>query len=278
MTVFVVIPIYNRAQLLPELTSNLQNQELSDEQKFIFVDSDSPDQSSEFVKSLAAKDSRFHLVPGQSTWWWAQATHFGIVEALKFASVDDVLVLLNDDVSIGSDYLRIGCELVRGNPKTVWGSVLVSGDGTIELGVTAYWRNLSVSGVLASHGDAAIDFEASLISGRGAFYPVEAFRLGARIRTRELPHYLADYDLSSQAKKLGYRLFNSPNLRVASTMEGGAKKSEGRSLVWRAFAKESPSRLASQFHFWKAETGLRNVNLVLRLLRYRVVSLFIQSN
>lgn len=269
-----MIPTFNRVIKLQEMVSQLQAQKSIGAFQFIIVDSGSSDGSACLIQSVAEADSRFRLIQGSQNWWWARAAQEGLDYALNRAGVDDFIVLLNDDVRIGKDFLQLGSHLLRQHPKSVFGSMLKVDNGETEVAVMSDIRNFSVQAV--SNHTLPEPFEQDLVSGRGAFYPVSVFRAGAKVRYKELPHYLADFDLSSQAKKLGFKLLGSSKLYVRSGAEFGNSLSQTRSLYWKIFATQSAFRLVSQYHFWLMESGFSKTEVVAKLIRHRLSALILQ--
>lgn len=270
MTAFVVIPTYNRVGKLEEMVGQLQAQKSIGPVQFIFVDSGSSDGSLGFIESIAKFDSRFRLIKGSQNWWWARAAQEGLAYALNQAGADDFIVLLNDDVRIEEDFLKLGSQLLGQHPKSVFGSMLKVDNRETEVAVMRDVRDFSVHAV--SNQTLPEPFEQDLVSARGAFYPVSVFRAGANVRYKELPHYLADFDLSSQAKKLGFKLLGSSKLYVRSGAEFGNSLSQDRSLYWKIFATQSAFRLVSQYHFWLMESGFGKSETIVKLVIFRLLA------
>jgi GT2 family glycosyltransferase len=275
VTGFVVIPTYNRVSKLKEIVDQLQAQKSSEPLQFIFVDSGSSDGSANLIQSIAKSDSRYRLVQGSQKWWWARAAQEGLSYALDQAASDDFIVFLNDDIRIEEDFFQVGSQLLGQHPKSVFGSMLKVDNGEIEVAVTRDVRDFSVYAV--SNQTLPEPFEQDLISGRGAFYPASVFRAGANVRYKKLPHYLADFDLSSQAKKLGFKILGSSKLYVKSGAEFGNSHSKSRSLFWKMFATQSAYRIMSQYHFWRFESGFGKGQTTLKLIRHRLSALILQS-
>ncbi len=276
MTVFIVTPTFNRVDHLHTFISQLQSQKSVENLKFILVDSGSTDGSIQLIQSMMKSDSRFELVTGKNNWWWARAAHEGLAKALQRATADDIIVLLNDDVRIAEDFIEIGCQLLRQHPKSIWGSALRVDTGETELAVMRDLVDFSVYAL--QNVNLPEPYEQDLVSGRGAFFPVSVFSDGANIRYKKLPHYLADYDLSSQAKKLGYSLLGSSKLFVASGSEFGNSHSRNKTLSWKIFATQSAFRLVSQYHFWHSESGFSKGRTAVLLLWFRLRVLIMRTS
>jgi GT2 family glycosyltransferase len=274
LTGFIVVPIYNRIAKLAGFLEELKSQDSPEPLEFIFVDSGSTDGSPQVIQSTMKSDTRFRLLSGNHNWWWARAAHEGLSYALDRAVKGDAMVLLNDDVQLPKDFLKLGLELLRKYPESVWGSGLKIDNGDSEFAVMRNVRDFSVYALTGMKGPEV--FEQDLISGRGAFYPASVFLDGATVRYRKIPHYLADYDLSSQAKKLGYKLLGSTRLFVNSGSEFGNSKSQKMPLAWQIFAAQSAFRLTSQFHFWLMESGFGKTKTLVKLIRHRMPALIIQ--
>jgi len=273
MTAHVIIPMHNRASLIPGLIKSLREQNTTGPLRFIFVDSGSIDSSASQILEASQLDHRFHLVAGKSDWWWARAVQEGIEFALLDAGKDDIVVLLNDDVTLAANFFETGIRFSQDNPGTVWGSGLRVIGGVDEFKISTRTKDLRVHYSDLAQVAGATTFDQSLISGRGAFYPVKLFSEGIGVRFNKIPHYLADYDLSSQAKLAGYTLKGSSNLFVLSDNNFGSSPATDHSYFWRAFATESPDRLLSHFHFWSVETGQSLFGVAVRFITSRLLGL-----
>ena len=271
MTAHVIIPIHNRAHLIPNLIQSLSEQKTTRPLRFIFVDSESNDSSVSQILEASKVDHRFHVVAGKSDWWWARAVQEGIEFALLDAKKSDIVVLLNDDVTLVPGFFETGIRFLQNNPSTVWGSGVRVIGGVDEFKISTSTKDLKVYYADLVQVGGTKTFFQSLISGRGAFYPVKVFSEGIRVRFEKIPHYLADYDLSSQAKLAGYTLKGSKTLYVLSDSNFGSSPATDRSYFWRAFATESPDRLLSHLHFWSVETGQSIFRVAVRLIKSRLL-------
>jgi len=99
-------------------------------------------------------------------------------------------------------------------------------------------------------------------------YPVAAIRRAGKIRSRLLPHYLADYELSVRVRRHGYRLLVDQQTAVYSDDDYGSRKL-GASFAARYLSAASPRYLPALLAFWwQASDAVQRLTLPFRILYF----------
>ena len=213
--IFVVVPVHNRVDHLAQFVNDLSVQTGAPEFELIVVDAGSTDGTQKFIcdptSESAERPFPVTYVEGTSDWWWSAAVAAGLDRIRdRLASRDSVLII-NDDVRIASDYIARIAGLSEQNPRSLITSCLCDvNDPSAEpfhYGVVVDATRLEFHDLEPSQiGDPESLLRSDVASGRGTLFPADAILGGVQPRVRELPHYLADYDMGSQAGVAATRL------------------------------------------------------------------------
>jgi N-acetylglucosaminyl-diphospho-decaprenol L-rhamnosyltransferase len=209
--IYVVVATFNRKFFTQRFLHCLGRQTFKNFQ-IIIVDDGSTDGTAEL---LAQEFPGVHLVRGDGNLWWTGATNLGIRHALTQASDADAVLVINDDIEVGQDYLETLYRLWRSTPRTLIGSVLVDIDNPEVIwdgGRVVNWWSAKFT-ILNSRRrlsefrrDHCVD--ASLLTGSGTLIPIQVFR---EIGFYDEQHFkqCGDTELPVRAKNAGYRLLVS---------------------------------------------------------------------
>ena len=97
-SLFIIIPVHNRKQLTINCLRCLERQT---EKRFqiVVIDDGSNDGTSE---AISEEFPDVHLINGDGTLWWAEATNVGVKYAIQKA---DYVITLNDDTEPPADFI-----------------------------------------------------------------------------------------------------------------------------------------------------------------------------
>jgi GT2 family glycosyltransferase len=277
--IFILVPVHNRIDRLRTFIADLERQQHAPEFTLVVVDSGSSDGTSEFISRMAAslsmRQGTLFPVIGAADWWWSRAVEEGIDRiSADLTSMDKVLII-NDDVSLEPTYLRKISDLSDAEPTSLVTSCLVAPSdlscAPFHFGVAVDLDRLTFHDITPSaNWDARTVIRSDVASGRGTLFPASAMLAGVRPRTRKLPHYLADYDMGLQARRLGYSIVGRPDIYVVTErIQGNSRRFSTR---WQYRTRlESPGRLLTWWHFWRSETlGLSTLRLLGRVVARRM--------
>lgn len=150
------------------------------------------------------------VLRGTGDWWWAGALEVGNRWLANNGTQDDeVLLLINDDVRFEPDFLQRAIRELAAKPRTLLlARFLDPATGAVrETGVHACWSRLSFGTVVPPE---SID----CLSTRGLFLRWGDVRDIGGFRPMLLPHHLADYEFSARAKRRGFSLVTSDQVRL----------------------------------------------------------------
>ena len=253
MTVHVIIPVHNRLAMTQQVVACLRRQSGAPPLRMLVVDDGSSDGSGAW---LAAQDD-IEVLNGDGSLFWGGAVDLAMRRLFTMAAAADWVLLLNNDVAVGADYVQQLLAAAGRHAPAAIGSVFFDGAEPARQLSTGTridaWR-LATRDVLADAGrPTTTDVEVDVLSGRGALYPVAALIASGGMRPRLLPHHLADFELSLRVRKAGWRLLAASAARVFSSDSLAAPQPSpqpSRSRHEDLFSIRSGNYMPAQLAFW----------------------------
>ena len=274
MTVYVLIPVFNRLELTRRVLGCLRDQRSDERMELIVIDDGSTDGTRDFL----ANASDITVLNGDGTLWWGGAIDLGLRHVLSAGRPGDWVLLVNNDTLFFPDFLQGLVDTARVHAPAAVGSIVCDeGDPETVISVGAIidtWR-LRVCDKLEARRrrhNTGSPHVVDALSARGTLYPIGAFRAAGVMNPKWLPHYLADYELALRVRKAGYRLLVSEQSVVLSAhVFGTAWRPTG--LLDRFFMIRSPSYLPAVVTFWwRVSSFVERLSLLPRLIYVSLVS------
>ena len=187
---------------------------------------------------------------------------------------EDGVLFMNDDVALDPGYLSQLIETWSVVGPSIVMSQLVDLNEPESAIASPIQVNPTRLEIRAVEGESPSDSSCSpsdLAPGRGTLYPAAVFLQGLRIDADHLPHYVADYEFSARASRLGYPIYVAHKAKVLTEQDWGNSRRRG-GIRWRLFAPESPDLITAYWRFWRTvspETS--RFVLGVRMLRYRML-------
>lgn len=274
MTVHVVMPVHNRLSATAQMVNRIKAQKCDEALKIWVVDDGSTDGTSEYL-SLQPDVT---VIMGDGTLWWGGAVDVAMSALFRQACEHDWVLLVNNDSDVANDFVQKLLDTARAHKPAAVGSVLHHIDRREELLSVGPKLNawafliedaigsISLSDRKENVGPRTLEVDA--LSGRGVLYPLDVLRKVGGMRPRLLPHYLADYELSTRVKAAGHRLLVSMDA-ITYTDEDFGNAYRAASLREKLFSVRSPSYLPAVIAFWwGSSTGLQVLTAPIRLLGF----------
>lgn len=216
--IYIVIPVHNRQQYTIACLACLARQTVT-EKRVIIADDGSTDATHERIREQYPETI---VVTGDGSLWWAGATNLGIdyVFSTFAPNPDDFILLLNDDITIGPDYLATLLTAYQANKPCIVGSVSVDVKSPRRLIYAGTRLNLGIPAIedwattrfknrydLLIRGDSYL--RSDCLPGRGMLIPIPVFDQIGILDELHFRHHMADLDFSIRARRAGFLLIVS---------------------------------------------------------------------
>ena len=215
--IYVVIPVFNRWAFTRECLLSLRAQTCSDF-RVVVVDDGSTDGTGEF---LGREFPEVEVVRGNGQLFWTAGVNAGIRRAL--AARPDWVLTLNNDVVVAPDFLDRMLHWARQHPTALLGALELD----IATGEPVYGGE-RLNWALNTRRDLLRELPASqrqglhpvtYLPGRGLLIPRVVFERIGLFDEKRLPHYLADFDYTSVARRHGFPVFCNYDARLSTYPE-----------------------------------------------------------
>lgn len=207
----IVIPVRNRKALTESILAQLQSQiqplEHPSSIQIVVVDDASSDGTPEMIKM---RFPEVHVLEGDGSLWWTGA----IAEGMKYIQTElqaDYLVWLNDDISVAQDFVHQLVELCHNtDPQKIVGGIIYH---------QSYAGWIAFSGLLQGNpvrSDSLFDqqeLEVETLNGNMVVMPRSALEVVGLPDVDRFRHYGGDYDFVHRARKKGFKVVLSQQLR-----------------------------------------------------------------
>jgi len=226
--IIILLPVHNRKDITRKFLECLINQTYQN-YHLILIDDGCTDDTVEMAKSLIRNIT---ILSGNGHLWWAGSLQLGYkyLRKTKEFKGDDVVLIINDDVSIKKDFLEIAAELIEQNKenKIIFQAIAVDKNtGKKELPGVFYNNKF-----LSFEPTEDID-KINCLSTRGLFLRIIDFIESGGFHPRLLPHYLSDYEFTNRLitkRKLTPVVEERLNLKSFSEMSGFENQMEKKTF------------------------------------------------
>jgi GT2 family glycosyltransferase len=253
MKLQVIIPTYNRRNLLKGCLASLKNQTVPPDKILVVVDG-----STDGTLKMLEKDfPDLDILKGNGEWWWSKSVNNGIKQTLNNAVTH--FLLLNDDTLFPLEFFEELLQVISENQGKTLINIAAKDIKNHEwsyLGVKKSWKNpfksVDFKEIYLSSPPKYINV--SSLVGRGLIIPSFAINDVGFFDEKNFPQAIADSDFSLRASKKGYSLVVATKPYLFSyTKETSRKHYEKtyniRNMFKRLFAKKSSSNLIYLFKY-----------------------------
>jgi predicted SAM-dependent methyltransferase len=203
---YILLPVHNRCEITKIFIDCLDVQTYRNFH-LVLIDDGSTDGTEQMVRE---KIDNLTVLKGNGRWWWAGSLQQGYewLQDRKINDFDTVLII-NDDVVIGNNFLEKGRSLINTNKQSILlAQFRFSADSQpIETGVDADLKHLSFA-------NASSPEKINCLSTRGIFLKWSDFLIIGGFHPRLLPHYWSDFEFTIRANRKGYKCLTSPELSL----------------------------------------------------------------
>lgn len=220
--VYILLPVHNRRALTALFVDSLVKQTYSN-YHLILIDDGSTDGTAEMVQ---ARITNLTVLKGNGDWWWARSLQEGLNWLKKNTPLpSDIVLMINDDVSFGPEFIENGVGFMQKYPQTLLLSRFydVKQGKVIETGVSADFRRMSFPIAVSQE-------TINCLTTRGLFLRWDACMMIGGFRTFMLPHYGSDSEYTIRAGRKGFALRTSPDVYLVPVLEATGIRGAHNSL------------------------------------------------
>jgi GT2 family glycosyltransferase len=155
------------------------------------------------------------VIRGKGNWWWAGCLQQGFnFLKKKRLSPDDYVLIINDDVVFGKDFLARGISILDKNKQTLLLAQIQEGENSPpqETGFHADFKTYTFHFASSSE-------DINCLHTRGLFLKWVDFVDIGGFHPIILPHYWSDLEFTIRAYKKGYRLLTTPELTLSYNID-----------------------------------------------------------
>ncbi len=211
---YVVIPVFNRSQYTRACLISLRQQTRTDF-RVVVVDDGSTDGTD---LMLEEEFPEVIVVTGDGNLFWTAGVNAGIRRALALGATR--IMTMNNDVLVLPDFIAQMLAWAERHPTAVLGALEldVATGQPIYGGERLDWRTNTRHDLLAElpaaerRGLHAVTY----LPGRGLLIPLEVIEAIGLFDEKRLPHYLADFDYTSVARRHGFPVFCNYDARLST--------------------------------------------------------------
>lgn len=276
MTVHVLMPVFNRLELTKNIIHCLHSQIVDESINLVIVDDGSTDGTGNYL----SQQDGITVLKGDGNLWWGGSIDLALRHAFKIANSNDWVMFVNNDIYFKQDFLQCLLDTARSKAPAAVGSIIRNEKlphSLLSIGakIDSWWLfssdKLNEFNNKYNENNLPSLVEVDALSGRGVIFPLSALKTVRGMRSRWLPHYLADYELSLRVKSAGFHLLIDTSAAVYSKDEHGSAAYHASSLREKLFSVCSPSYLpATVLFWWRASNWLQLITLPFRLLIFMV--------
>ncbi|HNR20474.1 MAG TPA: glycosyltransferase [Bacteroidia bacterium] len=229
--VYILLPVHNRKNITLKFIDLLKSQKYS---KFciLLIDDGSTDGT---TQEVCIKFPETVVIKGKGNWWWGGSLHQGFRYLKKQnISTDDIVLIINDDSEISSDFISLGVIEINSNKNSLILATAFDSETKMQTEGGVFY-NLKTNTITEVHENHLIN----CMTTRGLFINAQDFINLKGFHPLLLPHYRSDYEFTIRAWKRGYKLICSDKIKLwFDDKTTGIHKLNFKSLKWSQFFKQ----------------------------------------
>jgi GT2 family glycosyltransferase len=214
---YIVIPVFNRWQYTRACLESLR-QQTSQAFKTIVVDDGSTDET---AAALAQSFPEVEVVTGDGNLFWTAGVNAGIRRALDLGA--SRVMTMNNDVLAAPDFVAQMLAAADQHPRAVLGALefdadtgeAIYGGERLDFRTNTTQNLLKVLPTNQRTGLHAVTY----LPGRGLLIPKVVFDTIGLFDEKRLPHYLADFDYTSVARRAGFPVYCNYDAKLSTYPE-----------------------------------------------------------
>lgn len=229
----VVIPVFNRLPYTRACLHSLRQQTCPDF-RIVVVDDGSTDGTAEM---LATEFPEVDVVTGDGNLYWTAGVNAGIRRALALGATR--VLTMNNDVLALPDFIQHMLACAAQHPTAVLGALEldaatgepVYGGERLDWSTNTRHDLLTELSPAERHGLHPVTY----LPGRGLLIPLAVIEAIGLFDEKRLPHYLADFDYTSVARRHGFPVFCNYDARLSTYPDESGQEQTRRQRTLRGY-------------------------------------------
>ena len=212
-TIYVILPVHNRASTTEDFVVLLKNQSCKNFKLLLIDDGCVDDTCLRVKKHINSK--YLEIIHASGNLWWAGSLQKAYEWLMgKDIPGDDYVLIINDDVYIGLDFIENGIRLLESCDNTIWGATPYSLETKEKLRklYKIDWDNFLFKTKFQNQ-------EIDALTTRGLFLKIKDFKRIGGFYPKLIPHYLSDVEFTYRARQMGYTLCVSDSIKIYAMEE-----------------------------------------------------------
>ncbi|MGY3089335.1 GT2 family glycosyltransferase [Hymenobacter sp. UYAg731] len=230
---YVVIPVFNRLPYTRACLVSLRQQTRADF-RVIVVDDGSTDGTAD---ALATEFPEMEVVTGDGNLYWTAGVNAGIRRALALGATR--VLTMNNDVLALPDFIQQMLAYADQHPTAVLGALEldaatgepVYGGERLDWSTNTRHDLLTELAPAERHGLHPVTY----LPGRGLLIPLAVIEAIGLFDEKRLPHYLADFDYTSVARRHGFPVFCNYDARLSTYPDESGQEQTRRQRTLRGY-------------------------------------------
>jgi len=214
---YIVIPVFNRWHYTRECLESLRRQ-TSQDFRTVVVDDGSTDET---AAALARDYPEVEVVTGDGNLFWTAGVNAGIRRALALGA--DRVMTLNNDVVAAPDFVAQMLAAAAQHPRAVLGALefdantgeTIYGGERLDFRTNTTYNLLKELPATQRTGLHPVTY----LPGRGLLIPKAVTDKIGLFDEQRLPHYLADFDYTSVARRAGFPVYCNYDAKLSTYPE-----------------------------------------------------------
>jgi GT2 family glycosyltransferase len=214
---YIVIPVFNRWHYTRECLESLRRQTTQDF-RTVVVDDGSTDET---AAALARDYPEVEVVTGDGNLFWTAGVNAGIRRALALGA--DRVMTLNNDVVAAPDFVAQMLTAADQHPRAVLGALefdantgeTIYGGERLDFRTNTTYNLLKELPATKRTGLHPVTY----LPGRGLLIPKAVTDKFGLFDEKRLPHYLADFDYTSVARRAGFPVYCNYDAKLSTYPE-----------------------------------------------------------
>ena len=248
MTVWAILPSYERPSQLQKVIQQLLDQELNQNLMLLVLDASKSNTSERMMQSFFLGSSNVLYERIDSKFLWSKSVNHGFSLISNNIDKADHILILNDDIDFPNHAIQNLLDLASIKDRVLTALEYLD-DSFLVWTPEVKLKKLRVSSICKDSQGKFQTFNLDICNSRFTLYPGWFIKNGYRFSSFTSPHHYADLKFSLKARRNGILISGVPIRGYRSTIDPSVSSWDKRRISYM-FNRKSPGYLPAVFSFW----------------------------